>query len=518
MTNQQPINRRDFLKILGSAVTASVLSGCNRSTPPPPPTATYAVGLSPTAAADTEVLEMANRPNIVFLMVDDLDGILGTPDFMPHLKSEITEQGVTFEQFCITSPVCCPSRATFLRGQYTHNHGTLRNRPPHGGFEQFNLLENEASTVATWLQSAGYQTAFMGKYMNGYPWKDAKRYIPAGWSEWISAVVGKPYYGFNYTFNENGNFADYGNEPQDYLTDVLTEKAKDFINRAVQNPDPFFLYVTPFMPHGPYIPAPRHERDFLDIQAPRTGSFNAEIVSQKPPHIRDDAPLTEEQIQEIDEVYRMRVQAMQSIDEMIASLVETLKQNDVLENTYIFFTSDNGYHMGQHRQPPGKDLPYEEDIRVPFIVRGPGIAAGQVIQEYLTCNVDFAPTVAELAGVIPPKFVDGRSLTSLFGPEKPSPENWRKAVPLEFYPHKVSEGSDPTIPSYLGARTENYLFTEYEHGFREFYDLNQDPDQLHNLASEKDPTEIETISNWLKYFFQSEGQALRDLEDSFPNI
>jgi arylsulfatase A-like enzyme len=214
----------------------------------------------------------------------------------------------------------------------------------------------------------------------------------------------------------------------------------------------------------------------------------------------------------------MRVQSMQSIDEMIASFVDFLENCGELDNTYIFFTSDNGYHMGQHRQPPGKDLPYEEDIRVPLIVRGPGIPPGRLIPEYLVCNVDFAPTVAELAGLIPPNFVDGRSFVSLMGSQKTSTDRWRKVVPLEFYPHKVSEGNDPTIPSYLGARASNFLFTEYSDGFREYYNLEQDPDQLHNLVNEMDMSELEVLSTWLKEFHQSEGEALRNLEESFPSI
>jgi len=518
MPGHHPLNRRDFLKLLGGAVATSTLAGCLASTSGTPPTPTYSVGIKPTAASDTKVLERSSRPNIVFIMVDDLDSMLGTTDYMPNLQAEIVDQGLTFEHFVITSPVCCPSRSTFLRGQYTHNHGTLRNRPPNGGFEQFNLLGNESSTIATWLQSAGYRTAFMGKYMNGYPWKDAKEYIPAGWSEWISAVAGQPYYGFNYTFNQNGNLVDYGDAPEDYLTDVLTEKAKDFITRSTEYPNPFLLYITPFMPHGPYISAPRHADAFPGLTAPRTTAFNADDVSLKPGSIRNDAPLTEEDIEDIDLIYRMRAQSMQAIDEMIFALIATLENSEQLDNTFIFFTSDNGYHMGQHRQPPGKDLPYEEDIRVPFIVRGPGISPGQKITGYLASNVDFAPTVADLAGVIPPDFVDGRTLVPLFQDRKPAQDQWRKCAPLEFYPHKVSDGDDPTIPSYLALRTPNYLYAEYNDGFREFYNLKEDPNELFNLAEETDQKIIDQISGWLSVFSQSSGQSCRDLENSFPEF
>jgi arylsulfatase A-like enzyme len=517
MTQNRKLNRRDFLKLFGGSLAASVLSGCSQPQNSPTPEPTLVKGVSPTAAADVEVIPNTNRPNIVFIMVDDLDAILGTTDYMPNLKTDIIDQGLTMQQFIITSPVCCPSRATFLRGQYTHNHGTLRNRPPNGGFEEFNMLENEASTVATWTQAAGYRAAFMGKYMNGYPWRDYKVYIPAGWNEWVSAVAGQPYYGFNYTLNDNGKLVDYHEEPEHYLTDVLSNKAQDFIRRAGHSDVPFLLYLTPYIPHGPYTPAPRHADEFPGTKAPRTASFNEEDVSQKPGGIRYDPPLTEIDIENIDEAYQLRVQAMQAIDEMIHAIITTLDEIGQLDNTYVFFTSDNGYHMGQHRLPPGKDLPYEEDIRVPFMVRGPGITKAQVLTEYLAGNIDFAPTVAELAGVIPPDYVDGRSLVPLLGEPKPDQSAWRKVIPLTLYSHKPEEGTE-TIPAYMGARTHNFLYVEYNDGFREFYDLKSDPDQLHNLAETTDQSVLTQISAWLAEFANSSGQVCRDLEESFPEI
>ena len=519
MPLNKSINRRDFLKLLGGAAVTGVLSGCSLS---PSPASTEQPksekGLAPKAVADVEVLEMSNRPNIVFLMVDDLDSLLGTTDYMPHLKAEIADQGLTFEQFFVTSPLCSPSRATFLNGQYTHSHGVLRNEPPSGGFEELNLSGKESSTVATWLQAAGYRTAFMGKYLNGYPWKDAKVYSPAGWSEWISAAAGKPYYEYDYTLNENGTLVDYGHEPQDYLTDVLSAKAKEFITRSASSPEPFFLYLTPYAPHGPFTPAPRHAELFQDLIAPRTPAFNEEDVSQKPSQIRNDPLLSEADIQELDKIYRLRVQAMQAVDEMIAMLITTLKEIGQLDNTYVIFTSDNGFHMGQHRQRNGKDLPYEEDIRVPFLVRGPGIPAGQVINEFLVGNVDFAPTIAELAGVVPPNYVDGRSLVPFFGDRKPELSQWRKVYPLEFYPHKVDEGEDPTSPAYLAARTQDFLFVEHRTGFREFYDLKTDPDQLYNLADSTDKDFLDQVSAWMVAFHVSQGQGCRELENNFPQF
>ncbi|MFC1936870.1 sulfatase, partial [Chloroflexota bacterium] len=402
---------------------------------------------------------------------------------MPNLKTEMFEPGLSFENFVVTTPVCCPSRSTFLRGQYVHNHKVYMNVAPAGSFEAFNLQGHEASTVGTWLQAAGYETALMGKYLNRYPFSDDKEYVPPGWSEWYVPAKGKPYTSFNYTLNENGVLVEYYSKPEDYITDVLGDKAIDFIQRSAETDAPFFLFLSIYAPHEPAIPAPRHAELFPELQAPRTPGFDEENMDDKPIYMQQDPQLSEGDIARIDELYRLRLQSMQAVDEMLPELVAALEASGQLENTYIIFTSDNGFHMGQHRQIIGKSNPYEEDIRVPFVVRGPGVSSGVTLTEYVGASIDWAPTVAELAGVTPPDYVDGRSLVPLFGENRPDPGDWRQLVLIEFFGHKSEEGKQ-VKPFYLSIRTVDYVFIDYPGSdFHELYDLENDPYQIESLVN-----------------------------------
>jgi N-acetylglucosamine-6-sulfatase len=190
--------------------------------------------------ADVTVEARQDRPNILLILVDDLDAKLGTLDAMPNLQKLVAAQGLTMEDFFINTPVCCPSRSSILRGQYTHNHQVYTNAMPLGGFEKFYSLQNETSTLATWLQAAGYRTALFGKYFNGYPFKTDRTYIPPGWTDWYSPARGTPYKEFNYYLNENGALKGYGLGEQDYMTDVLSQKVDDYLRRPVADTAPFF--------------------------------------------------------------------------------------------------------------------------------------------------------------------------------------------------------------------------------------------------------------------------------------
>ncbi len=508
-------------RVISLVLLMAVLAGCLPAAQAPEATPTSRAILTVTPLADVTVVEKAKRPNFVFILTDDLDSKLGTLDYMPHLKALVTTQGLTVNNFFISEPLCCPSRTTFLRSQFTHNHGVYRNDPPYGGFETFYSKQYETSTLATWLQAAGYRTVLLGKYLNGYPFREDRAYVPVGWSEWYSAVKGNAFAGFKYTLNENGKLVDYEElkqgGPSQYATDVLGNKAVDFIQRASADKVPFFMYLSTYAPHVPVKAAPRHEDLFPDVKAPRTVSFNEEDVSDKPGGIRYDPPLSPDEIVKLDEEYRGRLQVMQAVDEMIVNLVAALQETGELENTYIIFTSDNGYHLGQHRLRNGKGSPYEEDILVPFIVRGPGIQAGSTLDGYLTGTVDFAPTIAELAGVIPPAYVDGRSFASLLTGAQPSA--WRDGYLLEFYGYNdanVAPNADPNapppVPEFLGLRTRDYLYAEYADGFVELYDLKADPDQMDNIASSAAPGLLAHLSAWLHALAQCQAETCRTLD------
>src|SRR3712207_3194156 len=204
---------------------------------------------------------------------------------MPQITSLLAEQGTSFEEAFVSHSVCCPSRATILTGLYDHNHNVLSNKPPDGGFPKFLSEGHEENSIAVRLQEAGYRTALFGKYLNKYPGRDNPAHVPPGWDEWYGKLTGGAFY--DYRINENGEVVSYGSEPEEYLTDVLSGKATDFLRRAAEEPEPFFAYVSPTAPHEPATPAERHEGEFAEEEAPRGPSFDEEDLSDKPSHIRE---------------------------------------------------------------------------------------------------------------------------------------------------------------------------------------------------------------------------------------
>jgi N-acetylglucosamine-6-sulfatase len=442
------------------------------------------------------------QPNIVFIMSDDQD--VATMQYMPRVQELLAGQGVTFQNSFVTEPQCCPSNVTMLTGQYAHNHGVLNNFYPTGGFQKFVENGGDQSTIATWLQDAGYNTARIGKYLVQYP--EGSTYVPPGWNEWYSTYDGAGRY-FNYSLNENGQVVRYGNAPEEYSTDVLTNKAIDFIDRAEANDaQPFFLTFTPSAPHadsvpnGPATPAPRHAGMFAGATAPLTPSFNEADVSDKPPPIRNLPLLTGAQIAAIDREYQTRIESLQALDEGIGRIVETLAARGELENTYIVFTSDNGYHLGQHRFLNGKFQVYEEDIRVPLIIRGPGVAVGATVEQ-MAVNIDLAPTLAKWGRATPDRVMDGQSLTPLLG-QGAEIQNWRKDFLVEIFRPLPPLGNGDVIRA---IRTEHEVYVEYRSGPRELYDLRTDPYQLQNVYATADPVHIAELSQRLAELAVSTG-------------
>src|SRR5687767_1050616 len=452
------------------------------------------------------------RPNIVFILTDDLDA--ESVKYMPRVQELLGKRGVTFDNAFVTNPVCCPSNVTMLTGQYSHNTQILHNVPPLGGFQKFVNMrtdgdpatQGDENTLATWLDDAGYHTGRVGKYLVGYP--AGSTYIPPGWDQWQASYDGFSTY-FNYRLNENGTVVQYGAGEQDYLTDVLTRKSVEFIEDAEATDDqPFFLMLSANAPHsgtapnGPPTPAPRHAGMFAGATAPRTPSFNEADVSDKPANIRNMPPLNAAQIAAIDQEYQARLESLQAVDEGVERIINTLEANGELENTFIIFTSDNGYHLGQHRFRNGKAQPYEEDIRVPLLVRGPGVREG-VSLDQLALNIDFAPTIAELAQATPARAMDGRSLTPLLVRDTPPANNWRKDFLVEFYRAPGQPGSPGKV-----LRTRHEVYVEYADGFRELYDLRTDPYQLNNVFPSADKGHVKQLSQRLAELLDSGGGSL----------
>ncbi len=295
----------------------------------------------------------------------------------------------------------------------------------------------------------------------------------------------------------------------------MSRKAVDFIERAQKDSTPFFLYLAPLAPHEPAVPALRHMDLFSDLTVPQSPSFNEADVSDKAPDVSRNPLLTEAQILEMDNLYRDRIRSLQAVDEMIAELIKTLDAIGQLGNTYIIFTSDNGFHMGQHRLYSGKEFLFEEDISVPFIIRGPGIAEGTTVSGYLSGNVDLASTFAEWAGVQPPDFVDGRSLVDLLKGSPIEPDHWRQAFLLEEY--RSGDENFP-VPTYSGLRTMQYLYVENSEGFIELYDIQKDPYQLENIAPNADAALLKYFSDSLDALNKCSGNSCNELDTGFKLV
>jgi N-acetylglucosamine-6-sulfatase len=487
-----------------------------------------------------------DRPNVVLILVDD--AAVGDLKHMPNLQKEMVEGGTTFDNAFVTNSVCCPSRATVLRGQYAHNHQVLSNGPPLGGAEKFRLSGGDSSTAATWLQEDGYRTSFFGKYLNAY-YGD---YVPPGWDEW---------YGISGNFlsndlNENGTIINY--DPESYhLDDVLSERASDYVRRTAGADPPFFTTDRPFFmwlgtkaPHQPATPAPRYEDALRDVELPRPPSFNERDVSDKPAWIRDNPPLGPDQIAYMEELYRKRLQSMMAVDDMIGDLFDALRESNELDDTYVFFMSDNGFHLGQHRLGAGKWTAYEEDVRVPLIVRGPGVPEGRTLP-HMVLNNDLAPTFADLANVTPPDFVDGHSLAPLLD-DSPTPEqDWRQRFLVEAVAERGAVPRPPFVnesrvvplvtgdplprdwrktssgraessenwgrPWLKAMRTKEHLFVKYQTAEQdvyeyELYNLGRDPYQLNNIYDDAPEEFLERMDTQLTALDQCETQDCREAE------
>jgi arylsulfatase A-like enzyme len=430
--------------------------------------------LEPTAEADT-------RPNIILLMVDDLD--VGSLDaaiesgYMPNLASTLLAGGTTFTESFVTLSLCCPSRSTALTGQYPHNHGVIRNSGQSGGFDRF----DDGSTLATWLQDGGYHTGHVGKYLNGY--RDV-RYVPPGWDRWQGLVDPSTYCMYGYTISDDGEPVAYGDDASDYQTDVLAARSREFIESWHERGDsrPFYLSIAPLAPHlesscnrTGIRPAPRHAGS-VDVPLPMPPSFNELSMNDKPTWMRE-LPFVRPMRLQV--TYNDRIAALRAVDDLIGGLARELADAGVLDRTAFLFTSDNGYLLGQHRWRT-KVLLYEESIRVPLIVRLPG-GGGPESVGALVLNNDLAPTIAALATVSPGLDVDGRSLLPLL---RDASTSWRQRFLVEYPPAGESIG----IPPFFAVRDSRGLvygetmdFTGTNVTDIELYDLATDPFQRRSL-------------------------------------
>lgn len=450
-------------------------------------------GLVPQSAGASE------QPNLVVVMTDDqtLEELSG----MRQTRRLLASRGVSFDHSFVSYPVCCPSRATYLTGQYAHNHGVMGLYPPTGGYGRF----DKANALPVWLQRAGYHTAHLGKFLNGYGDQEAAD-VPPGWSDWHATVDYSTYNMWGYTINNNGRMKTYGRpfveNPRLYQTDVLAAKAASIVKREAGGAKPLFLSVNFLAPHhenraiqrrtGTLVrPAPRHRRAFASQRVAHAASFNESDMSDKPRFLQKRThAFTSADVAAIARDARARRGALLAVDDGVARIVKALRGSGELDETYIIFTSDNGYMQGEHRVRSGKMLPYDPSTRVPLIIRGPGIPEGGQSGE-LVANTDLAPTLLELAGARAGKTVDGRSLL----PFARNPAlRTRRALLHETGGRRYAgareqdEASNVRRPvrrvmSYRAVRTQQWLYVRWHGGSRELYDLRRDPDQMRSLHS-----------------------------------
>jgi arylsulfatase A-like enzyme len=477
------------------------------------------------------------RPSFLVIQTDDqtaqaLDSTWLTPmgrtaQTMPHTIDLIRRRGIDFRRYYVSYPLCCPSRASLLTGRYAHNTRVLGNLPPTGGFSAFRRGPNYRHNIATWMRRSGYRTIHLGKFLNDYGTRGSpETTIPPGWERWQTITpAGESAFFYGYHLNVGGRIEGPFGDPAygegiggddrrcsawaisgltcNYLTDSLTRRAVAQIER-VPAQRPFYLQLDYNAPHGdprrPIGPEPasRHYDSAQDTPLPRSPGFDEADVSDKPEYISELARLDSTSVRRIRAEYRKSIEAMRAVDDGVARLIAALRRTGRLADTYVLFTTDNGFFTGEHRIERGKFLPYEPAVHVPLLIRGPGIRQGSNSSE-LVSNIDVAPTVLSLAGARADRSLDGRSMEPFW---RDTTRRTRRPVVLESFLDQATAGgranrgpvpvSAPHL-AYRGLRLGPYSYVEYGSGERELYDLVRDPGQLRNQIGRPRYTRVEAF-------------------------
>jgi arylsulfatase A-like enzyme len=415
------------------------------------------------------------QPNVVVFLTDDQT--VAQVRYMPNVQRLLEERGTSFTRSFATFPLCCPSRATLLTGQYAHNHGVLHNAGPYGGYKRL----DHSQTLPMWLKLAGYRTLQVGRWLNGYGTENMDlSEVPVGWDEWFAPVGSSAQSFQGQTINENGLLRFF----TEYQSDLYAEKAIELI-RETPPTSPLFLNMTFSAPHAgrpldnddPQLintpsPAPRHRNAFANVDLPAPPNFNEADVRDKPQDVFERPLINAEGAAAIRENWQQQLESLLGVDEAVGRVVAELERTGRLENTLLVFTSDNGFEHGEHRIPVEKVWPYDESARVPLIFRGPGVPEGLQLGQ-LTGNIDVVPTILDAADAAAGRRQDGRSLFELMA--DPTRE-WGREILLE------SGFGANTVGGYSAIRNYGFLYVEWRHsGEYELYDLKRDPWQLENL-------------------------------------
>lgn len=442
---------------------------------------------SPAPATPTQPIIATDSPikNIVFVLADDLD--TATFEQVPRLRA-LHSQGLTLRNMVVTESLCCPSRTSILRSQYVHNHRVVSNQlTSNGGWATFAQRDEEADCLPVWLHAAGVQTAYVGKYLNGYGEDGDPTAIPAGWYRWfVPTTKSGKYRGYGYTVNTDGRLVSYAARKDDFLPDVITDQAVYFIRTARA---PFYVQINSTSPHDPAHVAARHRNRHDSARIPRTSSFNARGGA---------AP-----------DWRKRVRSTESVADTVEAVMRALRAAGTLESTLIVVSSDNGFHAVSRRLPPGKRTPYHEDTIVPAVLIGPAIAPG-THTDAVTSTIDLGPTFADILGATVPEWADGRSLAPLLAGGADVP--WRTGVLSESM--GVTAFNDPDFqafkpPKYLALRTQRWLYIEYDDGSRELFDRRASRAEVDNALPTMPPEVVADLSAHLKELAACSGASCR---------
>ena len=482
-----------------------------------------------------------DRPNILVVMTDDM--ALSDLEFMPSVRRKLARKGTSFTNAIDAFPLCCPARATFITGQYPHNHGVIGNFAPYGWYG----MKQRGNTLPAWLDDAGYRTAAIGKWLNGYGALDAHGEIPKGFDTWRGLLDVSAYDYFNFVMNWDGELRTWGDEefakklvefahievddepdtlatilaeltrlfgprpydywgserPRDYSPDVTGRIATHLVRRERRAKKPFFIWWSPASPHredvsttlmgrpGPDPRAPFRYRDEASgLTLPQGPSFNEQGTGPIPANMELAGPLDQSAIDQLELDYQGRAGSLMAVDDHVREMVKTLRETHQLRNTVIVFLSDNGWLQGEHRIPGDKFLPYDESLKVPLIVRGPGLPAGAKVRGQVS-NIDFAPTLLDLANARSGRTTDGLSLVPTIADPSRVP---KRALGIEA-PAPLFTGAIPVNGwdrPYAGVRTDRWTFVEYtETGDRQLFDRDADPHELHNLAGDPAYADVE---------------------------
>ncbi|XP_067635791.1 N-acetylglucosamine-6-sulfatase-like [Eurosta solidaginis] len=470
--------------------------------------ATIAYILLLSLTTPTKAGKVTTKPNILLILSDDQDLTLEGMTPMRQVLQLVGNAGATFGRAYTSSPLCCPSRATLLSGMYAHNHGTTNNSVSGGcnGHRWRTKIESQALPVLL-RDDGGYETFFAGKYLNEFYGER----VPHGWTHFYGLHGNSRYY--NYTLRENSKNVSYTDT---YLTDLLRDKALGFL-KARNRQKPFFAMIAPPASHAPFTPAERHRGAFANIKALRTPNFNRiPLPQEKHWLVAATRALPTETVKLLDTFYQQRWETLLAVDEMVAFLVETLTDQQELDNTYIIYTSDNGYHMGQNAQAWDKRQPYETDIRIPLLLRGPGVPKGAFIAQP-TLLLDLMPTILEWSGLNAHTEMDGLSIQSAL--RRAAVDEYRRSLLVEYWGEGNSNTYNAACPwsradslsqctpeadchcqdawnnTYSCVRhfrsATDRLYCEFADwsNFVEAYDVNEDPYQIKNIGYDLLPIE-----------------------------